>query len=143
MHTIEIVQTLFAAFEREGYWMHQYIHAGAKLVNIRSPFIVCQSWRSYFQDHSHEADMGTGKNRIRRVMHIDGIAAQSLSKKYVFRGLATENVPNQLREEAFEWVSNEVVFSDMLEVKRADGTRVRGCFARAFPLAPVPLDCFR
>jgi hypothetical protein len=36
---------------------------------------------------------------------------------------------SQLREEAFEWVGNEVVFSDMLEVKRADGTRVRGCFA--------------
>ena len=36
---------------------------------------------------------------------------------------------SQLREEAFEWVGNEVVFSDILEVKRADGTRVRGCFA--------------
>ena len=36
---------------------------------------------------------------------------------------------SQLREEAFEWVGNEVVFSDMLEVKRADGTGVRGCFA--------------
>ena len=33
------------------------------------------------------------------------------------------------KEEAFEWVSNEVVFSDILEVKLADGTRVRGCFA--------------
>ena len=71
----------------------------------------------------------TGKNRIRRVVHIYGIAAQSLRKKYVYRGLATESAPNKLREEAFEWVGNEVVFSDMLEVKRADGTGVRGCFA--------------
>ena len=71
----------------------------------------------------------TGKNRVRRVMHTYGITAQSLRKKYVYRGLATEIVPNKLREEAFEWVGNEVVFSDILEVKRADGTRVRGCFA--------------
>ena len=34
MHTIEIVQTVFAAFECEGYWMHQYINAGAKVVTI-------------------------------------------------------------------------------------------------------------
>ena len=38
-------------------------------------------------------------------------------------------MPNKLREEAFELVGNEVVFSDILEVKLADGTRVRGCFA--------------
>jgi len=48
---------------------------------------------------------------------------------YVYRGLATEIVPIKLCEEAFEWFGNEVVFSYMLEVKRADGTRVRGCFA--------------
>ena len=71
----------------------------------------------------------TGKNRIRRVMHTYGTAAQSLRKKNVYRGLATEIVPNKLREEAFEWIGSEVVFSDILEVKRADGTRVRGCFA--------------
>ncbi|SRR6266536_5017147 len=47
----------------------------------------------------------------------------------VYSGKATEIVPNKLREEAFEWVGNEVVFSDILEVKLADGTRVRGCFA--------------
>jgi hypothetical protein len=39
MHTIETVQTVFAAFEGEGYWMHQYMHAGAKLVTIRSPTV--------------------------------------------------------------------------------------------------------
>ena len=66
----------------------------------------------------------TGKNRIRQVMHTYGITAQSLRKKYVYPGVATEIVPNKLREEAFEWVSNEVVFSDILEVKRADGTGV-------------------
>jgi transposase InsO family protein len=73
---------------------------------------------------------GTGKNRIRRVMHTYGIAAQSLREA---RMSAEASQPrlcrSQLREEAFEWVSNEVVFSDILEIKRADGTGVRGCFA--------------
>jgi hypothetical protein len=40
IHTIETVQTLSAAFEREEYWMRHYLHAGAKLVHIRSPYIV-------------------------------------------------------------------------------------------------------
>jgi hypothetical protein len=67
---------------------------------------------------------GTGKNRIRRVMHTYGIAAQSLREA---RMSAEASQPrlcrSQLREEAFECVGNEVVFSDILEVKRADGTR--------------------
>ena len=33
--------------------------------------------------------LGTGKNRVRRMMHTYGITAQSLRKKYVYRGLAT------------------------------------------------------
>jgi putative transposase len=72
---------------------------------------------------------GTGKNRIRRMMHTYGITAQRLRKA---RMSAEASQPrlcrSQLREEAFEWVRNEVVF-DILEVKRADGTGVRGCFA--------------
>jgi putative transposase len=73
--------------------------------------------------------LGTGKKRIRRVMHKYGIAARRKRKKYVYPGKATEIAPNKLREEAFEWASSEVVFSDILEVKLVDGTRVRGCFA--------------
>ncbi len=73
--------------------------------------------------------LGTGKNRIRRVMHKYGIAARRKRKKYVYPVKATEIAPNKLREEAFAWVKNEVVFSDILEVNLADGTRVRGCFA--------------
>ncbi len=48
MQTIETVQTLSAAFEREGYWIHHYLNAGAKLVNIRSP---------YGLNHSNPSDM--------------------------------------------------------------------------------------
>jgi transposase InsO family protein len=49
---------------------------------------------------------------------------------------------SQLREEAFEWVGNEVVFSDILEVKRADGTGVRGCFALRHRTRQVLLIAF-
>jgi putative transposase len=73
--------------------------------------------------------LGTGKHRVRRVMHKYGLAARRKRKKYVYPGKASEIAPNKLREEAFEWMKQEVVFSDILEVKLADGTRVRGCFA--------------
>ena len=55
MHTIETIQTLSAAFEREGYWIHQYMHAGVKLVNIRSPFIVSHSNPSDLTDVSRSS----------------------------------------------------------------------------------------
>ena len=86
--------------------------------------------------------LGTGKNRIRRVMHKYGIAARRKRKKYVYPGKATEIAPNKLREEAFEWVRNEVVFSDILEVKLANGTRVRGCFALRHRTRQVLLIAF-
>jgi putative transposase len=87
--------------------------------------------------------LGTGKNHIRRVLHKYGIAARRKRKKYDYPGKATEIVPNQLREEAFEWMRNEVVFSDILEIKLTDGTRVRGCFCASSPSAPDPLDRVR
>ena len=55
MHTIETVQTLSADYEREGYWIHHYIHAGAKLVNIRSPYIVSHSNPSDLTDVSRSS----------------------------------------------------------------------------------------
>ena len=48
MQTIETVQNLSAAFEREGYWIHHYLNAGVKLVNIRSP---------YGLNHSNPSDL--------------------------------------------------------------------------------------
>ncbi len=86
---------------------------------------------------------GTGKNRIRRVMHTYGIAAQSLREACMSTEASQPRLcRSQLREEAFEWVGNEVVFSDMLEVKRADGTGVRGCFALRHRTRQVLLIAF-
>jgi hypothetical protein len=40
MQTIETVQTLPEAFEREGYWIQYYLNMGARLVNIRPSYSV-------------------------------------------------------------------------------------------------------
>jgi putative transposase len=73
--------------------------------------------------------LGTGKNRVKRVMRKYGIAARRKRKKYIYPGKATQIAPNKLREEGIDLKSLEVVFSDILEIKLTDGTRVRGCFA--------------
>jgi putative transposase len=86
--------------------------------------------------------LGTGKNRIRRVMHTYGITAQSLREARMSTEASQPRLcRSQLREEAFEWVRNEVVF-DILEVKRADGTGVRGCFALRHRTRQVLLIAF-
>ena len=72
--------------------------------------------------------LGTGKNRVKRVMRKYGIAARRNRKKYVYQGKAAQIAPNKLREST-DLTNTEVVFSDILEVKLADGSRVRGCFA--------------
>ncbi|MFL5628931.1 MAG: IS3 family transposase [Ktedonobacteraceae bacterium] len=70
----------------------------------------------------------TGKNRVKRVMRKYGIAARRKREKYVYPGKAAQRAPNLLSEDK-DAVSKEVVFSDIFEVRLADGSRVRGCFA--------------
>jgi transposase InsO family protein len=73
--------------------------------------------------------LGTGKNRVKRVMGKYGLAARRKRKQYVYPGKATEIAPNKLREQGMDLSKQEVVFSDILEIKLSDQTRVRGCFA--------------
>jgi transposase InsO family protein len=73
--------------------------------------------------------LGVGKNRVKRVMHKYGIVARRKHKKYVSPGKAAQIAPNKLREEEIDLSQTEVVFSDIFEVKLADQSRVRGCFA--------------
>jgi transposase InsO family protein len=89
------------------------------------------------QLHEHDDTMGhrklalllkTGKNRVKRVMKTYGIQARGKRKKYVSPGKASQLAPNLLREPAAQ-LNQEIVFSDILEVHLADGTKVRGCFA--------------
>jgi putative transposase len=74
--------------------------------------------------------LGTGKNRVKRVMRKYGIAARRKRKKYTYPGKASQIVPNRLREEEeIDLSQMEIVFSDLFEIKLADRSRVRGCFA--------------
>jgi putative transposase len=72
--------------------------------------------------------LATGKNRVKRVMHKYGISARRKRQKYVYPGKAAQVAPNLLRE-GKEIQAPDVVFSDIFEVRLADGSRVRGCFA--------------
>ncbi len=72
--------------------------------------------------------LGMGKNRVNRIMHKYGITARRKKKRYVYPGKTDQVAPNMVR--ALEQSSpTEVVFSDIFEVRLADGSRVRGCFA--------------
>jgi putative transposase len=72
--------------------------------------------------------LGTGKNRVKRVMQKYGICARRKRKKYVSPGKASHVAPNLLPQPDAQ-IKREIVFSDILEVRLADGSRVRGCFA--------------
>lgn len=72
--------------------------------------------------------LGMGKNRVKRVMHKYGLVARRKRKKYLYPGKASQVAPNLVRGLEAE-STQEVVFSDIFEVRLADGTRVRGCFA--------------
>jgi putative transposase len=71
--------------------------------------------------------LGIGKNRAKRVMHKYGIRVRRHRKKYIYPGRATTIAPNlvRMRDEA----DADILFSDIFEVRLADGSRVRGCFA--------------
>jgi putative transposase len=72
--------------------------------------------------------LGMGHNRVNRIMHKYGITARRKKKRYVYPGKPDQVVPNLVRGLEAE-SPQEVVFSDLFEVRLADGTRVRGCFA--------------
>ncbi len=81
--------------------------------------------------------LGMGHNRVNRIMHKYGITARRKKKRYVSPGKTSEVAPNLVR--AREQSSpTEIVFSDIFEVRLADGTRVRGCFARLQAHAAYP-----
>ena len=69
-----------------------------------------------------------GKNRVRRVMHKYGITARGTRKRSVYPGKTASVVPNLVRT-LEERATTEMLFSDLFEVRLADRTQVRGCFA--------------
>ena len=73
--------------------------------------------------------LGTGKNRVLRIMKKYGIKPRKRQKKYHYPGrsdIVFDNLAND-PEEQLKAVG--IIFSDIFEFKLADGTRIRGCFA--------------
>jgi transposase InsO family protein len=93
--------------------------------------VAIEAWHEVDDTLGHRklaALLQMSKDRVRRIMHKYGIIARRKRKKYVYPGKASEIAPNLLRKLTQER-DPEIVFSDILEVKLADGTKVRGCFA--------------
>jgi hypothetical protein len=60
----------------------------------------------------HHGELAMGKNRLKRVMHKYGIAADSFRKKSVYPGKASQVAPNLLRMPE-EVEGKEIVSSDI------------------------------
>jgi putative transposase len=102
----------------------------SQAVKDKQVAVAIEQWHQQDDTLGHRklaALLHMGKNRVRRVMHKYGIEARRKRKKYVYPGKASEIAPNLVRELPEESLA-EVVFSDIFEVKLADGTKVRGCF---------------
>ena len=72
--------------------------------------------------------LGMGHNRVNRIMHKYALTARRKKKRYVYPGKTDQVVPNLVKDLEHN-SSTEVIFSDIFEVRLADRTQVRGCFA--------------
>ena len=107
-----------------------YLHS-KQAVKDKRVAVAIEGWHELDDTLGHRklaVLLGMGKNRVKRVMHKYGLTARRKCKKYVSPGKASQVAPNLVRSLEAE-SSQDVVFSDIFEVRLADGTRVRGCFA--------------
>ena len=107
-----------------------YLHS-KQAVKDKRVAVAIEQWHELDDTLGHRklaVLLGMGKNRVKRVMHKYGLVARRKRTKYVYPGKASQVAPNLVR--GLEASSTEaLVFSDIFEVRLADGTRVRGCFA--------------
>jgi putative transposase len=107
-----------------------YLHS-KQAVKDKRVAVAIEQWHELDDTLGHRklaVLLGMGKNRVKRVMHKYGLVARRKRKHYVYPGKASQVAPNLVRDLEAE-STQEVVFSDSFEVRLADGTRVRGCFA--------------
>jgi len=71
----------------------------------------------------------TGKNRVRRVMKKYDIRARKRSRKYQYAGKSDLVHANLANDPVIKLFALVIIFSDIFEVKLADGSRLRGSFA--------------
>ena len=68
------------------------------------------------------------RKKMQRIMKKYGISARRKKKKYQYAGKA-DKVFNNLANDPKIKKTREIIFSDIFEIKLADKTKVRGCFA--------------
>jgi putative transposase len=73
--------------------------------------------------------LGTGKNRVLRVMKKYGITPRKRDKKYHYPGKSDTVFDNLANDGIIQLQRVSIVFSDIFEFKLADGTKIRGCFS--------------
>lgn len=75
------------------------------------------------------AMLKVGKNRVRRVMKKYDIRARKQSRKYQYAGKSDLVHPNLANDPICQLFASAIIFSDIFEVRLADGSRLRGSFA--------------
>jgi putative transposase len=107
-----------------------YLHS-KRAIKDKQVAVAIEQWHELDDTLGHRklaVLLGMGHNRVNRIMHKYGITARRKQKRSRYPGKTDQVAPNLVRGlEASS--SQEVVFSDIFEVRLADGTRVRGCFA--------------
>lgn len=70
-----------------------------------------------------------GKNRVRRIMKKYDIRARKQTRKYQYAGKSDLVHANLANDPIYQLFASVIIFSDIFEVKLADGSRLRGSFA--------------
>lgn len=73
--------------------------------------------------------LGKSRTTVERVMQKYGIEPRAEKKSYQYPGRASETFENLLRQKHIDLEDYEIVFSDILQFKLADGSKVYCCFA--------------
>lgn len=71
----------------------------------------------------------TGKNRVRRIMKKYDIQARRPSRKYCYAGKSNLVHANLANNPILQSVVSVIIFSDIFELRLADGSRLRSSFA--------------
>jgi transposase InsO family protein len=85
--------------------------------------------------------IGCSKNKILRIMHKYGILPRKKKNKYHYSGKAS-NVFENLTNKTDLSIKQEIIFSDILEFKLMDGSKIRGCFALRKKTRQILSMCF-
>jgi putative transposase len=107
-----------------------YLHS-KQAVKDKQVAVAIEQWHELDDTLGHRklaVLLGMGHNRVNRIMHKYAITARRKKKRYVYPGKTDQVAPNLVRDLG-QSSTTEVIFSDIFEVRLADGTRVRGCFA--------------